>query len=338
MEYRLLGKTGLKVSALCLGAMTFGREAPESDSHAMLDYFAAHGGNFIDTADVYSHGVSEEIIGRWLAGKRRSDYVIATKVRFAMGDGPNDSGLTRQHIMDGVHASLRRLHTDYLDLYQVHAWDPLTPLEETLDTLNDLVRQGLVRYLGASNFRGWQLALALGISRQHGWAEFVALQPQYNLLCRAPEYELLPFAAHEHLAVIPWSPLRGGWLSGKFHRGMSAPPAHTRIETAEQQGWGESWRRYNTEQTWAVIDALEEVAQETGKTSAQVALNWVGSHPAVTAPILGTRTLVQLQNNMGAVGWRLAPEHRARLDAASATPVSYPYDEAAEQQQRSGRE
>lgn len=337
MEYRLLGKTGLKVSALCLGAMTFGREAEETDSHAMLNYFAEHGGNFIDTADVYTHGVSEEIIGRWLSTKRRSDYVIATKVRFAMGDGVNDVGLTRKHILDGVHASLRRLHTDYLDLYQVHAWDPLTPLEETLGTLNDLVHQGLVRYLGASNFRGWQLAQALSVSRRHGWAEFTALQPQYNLLCRAPEYELLPLAAYEQLGVIAWSPLRGGWLSGKFQRGMTAPLAHTRIEKAEKEGWGESWTRYNSEHTWGLIDVLKEIASETGKTPAQVALNWTGSHPAITAPILGTRTLGQLQDNMGAVGWRLTPEHKARLDAASATPVSYPYDEASEQQQWSGR-
>ena len=337
MEYRILGTTGLKVSALCLGTMTFGREVSEADSHAMLDYFVQQEGNFIDTADVYTQGVSEEIIGRWLQGKRRSNYVIATKVRYATGSGANDAGLTRKHIVDGLAASLRRLHTDYIDLYQVHAWDPLTPLEETLGTLNDLVHQGVVRYLGASNFRAWQLGKALSISHQHGWVTFSTLQPQYNLLCRAPEYELFPLALHEGLGIIPWSPLRGGWLSGKFHRGMGQPPAHTRVETAERQGRGESWSRYNTDHTWTVIDALDAVAQETGKSAAQVAINWVRSHPMITAPILGARTLAQLQDNLEASGWQLSADQVAILNKASDVPVSYPYDAAAEQLQQSDR-
>ncbi len=337
MQYRMLGRTGLKVSELCLGAMTFGREANETDSHHMLDRFVAAGGNFIDTADVYTHGISEEIVGHWLKGKRRSDHVIATKVRFAMGEGCNDVGLTRKHIMDGAEASLRRLGTDYIDLYQVHAWDPLTPLEETLSTLNDLVRKGWVRYIGVSNFRAWQLQKAIYTSRMQGWEVVASLQPQYNLLCRATEFELLPLAEHEGVGIIPWSPLRGGWLSGKFHRGMSQPPANTRIEEAEKQGWGEAWSKYNNESTWRVLDALFTVAEQVEKTPAQVALNWLLSRKAVTAPIIGARNMVQLESNLGASGWSLSSEQVAQLDEASHLSVSYPYDEAAEQQQRSGR-
>ncbi|GGJ11835.1 aldo/keto reductase [Alicyclobacillus cellulosilyticus] len=337
MQYRFLGKTGLLVSELCLGAMTFGREADEATSLQILDRFADAGGNFIDTANVYSRGVSEEIVGRWLKGKNREDFVIATKVRFAMGEKPNDVGLSRKHIMAAVEASLRRLGTDYIDLYQVHAWDPKTPLEETLSTLNDLVRRGWVRYIGASNFRAWQLQKAIDLSRQHGWEAFVSLQPQYNLLCRATEYELLPLCEAEGLGVIPWSPLRGGWLSGKFRRGMTAPPEDSRIAQAERQGWSEAWTRYNNEFTWNVLDALHEVAREVEKTPAQVAINWLLQRPAVTAPIIGARNLEQLEDNLGASGWALPPEAVRKLDEASRLPVSYPYDDAAERQQRAGR-
>ncbi len=337
MEYRLLGKTGLKVSDLCLGAMTFGRETSESDSFAILDRFVESGGNFIDTADVYSGGMSEQIVGRWIQQKNRDDYVIATKVRFAMGPGQNDVGLSRKHIIAGVESSLKRLGTDYIDLYQVHAWDNLTPIEETLGTLNDLVRRGLVRYIGASNFRAWQLQKAIYTSRANGWESFSCLQPQYNLLCRATEYELLPLCAQEGLGVIPWSPLRGGWLSGKFHRGMENPPADTRIAAAEAHGWGESWSNYNNDYTWTVIDALFEVAKEAGKTPAQTAINWLLQRQAVTAPIIGARTIEQLDNNLGASGWALTPKQIERLDKASRLPVTYPYDDAAESQQRAGR-
>jgi aryl-alcohol dehydrogenase-like predicted oxidoreductase len=338
MRYRYVGRTGLRVSELCLGAMTFGRETSVEDSHRALDRFADAGGNFIDTADVYSRGRSEEIVGAWLKSRPRDAYVVATKVRFAMGDGPNDLGLSRKHIMASVEASLRRLQTDYIDLYQVHAWDPATPLDETLSTLDDLVRRGYVRYLGASNFRAWQLAQALYTSRAHGWDGFVCLQPQYNLLSRATEFELLPLAAAEGLGVIPWSPLRGGWLSGKYRRGMSAPPPDTRVAVAEQQGWSESWSRYNNEYTWRVIDELVAVASEIGKTPAQVAINWLLSRPVVTAPIIGARSLAQLEENLGAAGWDLPAEAVARLDQASALAVTYPYDAAAENQQRAGRE
>ena len=326
MEFRFLGRTGLKVSELCLGAMTFGREASEEESRRMLDRFAEAGGNFIDTANVYTRGVSEEIVGRWLKTRRREDFVIATKVRFPMGEGPNDVGLSRKHILAEVEASLRRLGTDYIDLYQVHCWDPATPLEETLSTLNDLVRRGLVRYIGASNFTGWQLQKAIDISRANGWEPFVSLQPQYNLLCRSTEWELIPVCLNEGLGVIPWSPLRGGWLSGKYRRGMTAPPPNTRVEEAERQGWGERWSRYANDHTWRVLDALFEVAREVGKTPAQVAINWLLQKPGVTAPIIGARNLEQLEDNLGAAGWSLDPVLVQKLDRASDIELPYPYD------------
>jgi aryl-alcohol dehydrogenase-like predicted oxidoreductase len=251
VEYRYLGATGLKVSELCLGAMTFGREASEDESHRMLDRFADAGGSFIDTANVYGAGTSEEILGRWLAGRPRDECIIATKVRFPMGKGPNEVGLSRKHILASVEASLRRLRTDYIDLYQVHSWDGMTPLRETLSTLHTVVRSGKVRYLGASNFSGWQLQKAIDTSRQMGWEPFVCLQAQYNLLTRTPEWEILPVCQNEGLGVIPWSPLRGGWLSGKFRRGMEGPPADSRVAVAEQHGWGERWSTYNNERTWS---------------------------------------------------------------------------------------
>ena len=337
MQYRYLGRTGLKVSELCLGAMTFGRESSEEVSFQMLDCFVEAGGNFIDTADVYSQGISEEILGRWLQGKQRDELVIATKVRFAMGSGPNDVGLSRKHILSAVDASLRRLNTSYIDLYQVHMWDPGTPLEETLDALHQLVRSGKVRYVGASNYAGYQLQKSIDISRQMGGEAFSCLQPLYNVLDRSCEWELLPVCEAEGVGVIPWSPLRGGWLSGKYRRGMSAPPSDTRIEEAEKQGWGESWALYANERTWQVIDTLLSVANETEKTPAQVALNWLLRKPTVTAPIIGARTMTHLQDNLGASGWSLTSEQVTRLDQASALPLPYPYESLAQQRANRGR-
>lgn len=337
MQYRYLGRTGLKVSELCLGAMTFGRESSEEVSIQMLDCFLEAGGNFIDTADVYSQGTSEEILGRWLQTKHRDELVIATKVRFAMGSGPNDLGLSRKHIMSAVDASLRRLNTDFIDLYQVHMWDPGTPLEETLDALHQLVRSGKVRYLGASNYAGYQLQKAIDLSHQLGGEAFSCLQPLYNLLDRSIEWELLPVCEAEGVGVIPWSPLRGGWLSGKYRRGMSEPPPDTRIEEAEKHGWSESWAVYANERTWQVIDTLTAVAGEVEKTPAQVALNWLLQKPAVTAPILGARTMAHLEDNLGATGWSLTPEQMARLDEASALPLPYPYESLSQQRASRGR-
>jgi aryl-alcohol dehydrogenase-like predicted oxidoreductase len=325
MRYRFLGKTGLKVSELCLGAMTFGRESSEEESRQMLDRFLAAGGNFIDTADVYSRGGSEAVLGRWLKTQSRDDLVIATKVRFPMGEGPNEVGLSRKHILAGVDASLRRLGTDYIDLYQVHCWDNATPLEETLSTLDMLVQSGKVRYIGASNFAAWHLQKAIDVSSFRGWEPFVALQALYNLLDRDLELDLLPVCQNEGVGVICWSPLRGGWLTGKYRRGMTEPPTGTRIEAAEAGGWSERWSLYNTERTWGILDALAAVAAEVGKTPAQAALNWLLARPGVVAPIIGARTLAQLEDNLGATGWSLDPVQTARLDAVSAPPApGYP--------------
>jgi aryl-alcohol dehydrogenase-like predicted oxidoreductase len=326
MDYRQMGRTGLRVSELCLGAMTFGREATEADSFRMLNRFVEAGGNFIDTADVYGKGTSEEILGRWLKGQPRDEFVLATKVRFRTGPGTNDVGLSRKHILSGIDHSLRRLGTDYVDLYQIHQWDATTPLEETLDALNSLVTAGKVRYVGASNVTGYQLQKAVDLSRARGWEPFSCLQPLYNLLDRAIEWELFPVCHNEGVGVIPWSPLRGGWLSGKYRRGMAAPPADTRVEDAEKHGWSERWSKYAIERTWTVIDALLAVADESGKTPAQVALNWVLNRPGITAPIIGVRTLAHLEDNLGAIGWRLSAEQLARLNQASDVPSPYPYD------------
>jgi len=326
MNYRYLGNTGLKVSELCLGAMTFGRETDEKLSRQMLNKFVEAGGNFIDTADVYSQGISEELVGHWLQDVPRDDLIIATKVRFPMGDGSNDVGLSRKHILVGIDASLRRLKTDYLDLYQVHCWDQTTPLEETLSTLNTLVNSGKVRYIGVSNYSGWQLQKAIDLSRQNHWESFVSLQALYNLLDRDIERELLPVCKNEGLGVMCWSPLRGGWLTGKFRRNMSAPPDGTRVKMAEEKGWSESWSAYNTERTWTIMDEFLAVANETGKSPAQVALNWLLNRPGVTCPIIGARTMEQFDDNLNAVGWSLDATQMQRLNSVSEVKAGYPYD------------
>lgn len=326
MQYRYLGRTGLKVSELCLGAMTFGRESTEQLSYQMLDRFVEAGGNFIDTADVYSQGISETILGRWLKNQNRNDFVIATKVRFNMGDGPNDLGLSRKHILSGVDASLKRLDTDYIDLYQIHGWDPGTPLEETLQTLGGLVQSGKVRYIGASNLTAWQLQKAIDISRYNSWEPFSCLQPLYNLLDRELEWDLVPVCLNEGVGIIPWSPLRGGWLSGKYRRGMQTPPEGTRVEEAGQKGWGEAWDIYANERTWSILDALFEISEETGKSPAQVALNWLLQKPGVTAPIIGVRTLAHLEDNLGATEWKLTANQMEKLNQVSKRPLFYPHN------------
>jgi aryl-alcohol dehydrogenase-like predicted oxidoreductase len=326
MNYRFLGRTGLQVSELCLGTMTFGRETTKEVSHQILDRFVEAGGTFIDTADVYTRGASEEIVGRWLKGQPRDDLIIATKVRFPMGEGPNDAGLSRKHILAGVEASLRRLGTDYIDLYQVHCWDGTTPLEETLSTLDSLVQSGKVRYLGASNYAGWQLQKAIDLSRHRGWERFVSLQPLYNLLDRDIELELLPVCQNEGLGIICWSPLRGGWLTGRYRRGMAEPPEGSRVQAATEQGWSESWQVYDNEHTWSVLDVLLSVAEEAGRTLAQVAINWLLQRPGVTSPIVGARTLEHLESNLAATGWVLDGEQMERLNQVSERPLPfYPY-------------
>ena len=323
MELRQLGRTGIRVTEACLGAMTFGRETEEADSRAILDRYLGAGGNFIDTANVYNVGASEEILGRAL-GARRDTIVLATKCRMPMGGDPNQKGASRRVIREQVEASLRRLQTEWIDLYQIHCWDAHTPLEETLSTLNDLVREGKVRYIGASNYTGWQLATALGVAREHGWEPYISIQPQYSLVCRDIERELLPLAEYRGLAVLPWSPLGGGLLSGKYQPG-EAPPADTRA--ADTTPSAVLMRmRIQEERNFAVAQAVHDLAGELGKTMAQVALNWVLHRPGVTAPILGARTVAQIDDNLSAIGWRLDADALARLEDASAIARGYPYD------------
>ena len=303
--------------------MMFGNETDEQTSAQILDTFTESGGNLIDTADVYGEGRSEQVLGRWLKGRRREDHVVATKVWGPTGSGRNDRGLSRKHILDGVEASLRRLGTDYIDLYQVHVWDPGTPLTETLSTLDTLVRSGKVRYVGVSNFCGWQLQKAVDLCHQHGWEPPVTLQPLYNLLDREAEWELLPVCQNEGLGVITWSPLRSGWLSGAYRRGMTAPPADSKVSRPGSH----SWDRYANDRTWRVLDELAAVADEVDSSPAQVAVRWLLQRPGVTAPIIGARSHAYLDDLLGALGWSLTPEQMSRLDAVSQpTRLPYPYN------------
>lgn len=324
MEYSTLGSTGLRVSRLCLGSMIYGDRTEESTGHRMLDSFVEAGGNFVDTADVYGRGTSEEVVGRWLQKRNRDDIVVATKVFGRMAAGPNDDGLSRKHIMQAVDASLRRLGTDYIDLYQVHAWDDVTPIAETLSTLHDLVRLGKVRYLGVSNFAGWQLQKALDLADLRGWERFVCLQPLYNLIDREAEWELMPVAREVGLGVIPWSPLRQGWLGGRYHRGMAAPPAGSRVAHDVEGGISANWTDVANERTWGLLDELDLVAKEAEATVSQVSLRWLLQQPAVTAPIIGPRTPEQLDDALGALDLTLSTEQMDRLTSAS-TPENVPY-------------
>ena len=327
MEYRTLGSTGTVVSTQCLGTMTFGNESSEEVSHAQLDRFVERGGNFIDTADVYSRGASEEIIGRWLAARpgMRDRVVVATKGRFPMGEGVNDAGLTRTHLARALDASLRRLGVETVDLYQAHAWDPLTPVEETLGFFDDAVRAGKIRYAGVSNFLGWQLQKASLLAQFRGLAPIVSLQPQYNLLTRDIEFELVDVCRNENIGILPWSPLAGGWLTGKYRRDQS-PSGATRLGEDPGRGMEAYAPRNAQERTWQVIDALRQVAEGRGVSLSQVALAWVADRPAVTSVILGARTLEQLDDNLAAADLHLSQKETAQLDEASSPIVSdYPY-------------
>ncbi len=328
MEYRTLGRTGCSVSTLALGTMTFGNETDEETSHAQLDRFVEVGGNLVDTADVYSRGVSEEIIGRWLAKRPaevRDQVVLATKGRFATGSGPNAAGLSRRHLDRALDASLRRLGVEAVDLYQVHSWDPITPLDETLRFLDDAVRAGKIHYVGLSNFTGWQLQKAVDIADFRGLSRPVTLQPQYSLLTREIEWEIVPACQSEGLGLLPWSPLGGGWLTGKYQRD-ERPTGATRLGEDPERGVEAYDRRNKVERTWAVVDEVRAVAAERGAGMAQVALAWLADRPAVSSVILGARTVEQLDDNLGAAGLHLTAEETARLDRASdPAAADYPY-------------
>ena len=324
MHYRFLGRTGLKVSEICLGTQTFGWGADEATAHRMADQFVAAGGNFFDTSNIYNRGQSETMLGAWLKQRgNRSDLVVATKVFFPTGDGPNDTGLSRKHIFSQIDASLRRLQTDYVDLYQTHCWDASTSLEETLQAMNDLVRAGKVRYVGASNWAPSQLMRAIMLSAHQGWARFDCLQAEYSLLVRSTEWELLPLCRAEGLGVICWSPLAGGWLTGKYRRDQPPPP-DSRVGRADR--WDDLPEQRETEHTWRIIDALLEISAARDRTPGQVALNWLLRQPGVTAPIIGARTPAQLEDNLASAGWALTADEIAQLNDASAIPLPSPYN------------
>jgi aryl-alcohol dehydrogenase-like predicted oxidoreductase len=328
MRYTTLGRSGTVVSTQTLGTMTFGAEADEPTSGKILEAFVERGGTFLDTADVYSAGVSEEIIGRWLADRPadvRDSVVLATKGRFATGPDVNGVGLSRRHLQRALDASLRRLGVDCVDLYQVHAWDPVTPVEETLATLDDLVRAGKTRYVGLSNYTGWQVQKAVAAARAGGWQPPVTLQPQYNLLVRELEWEVVPSCLDAGLGLLPWSPLGGGWLTGKYLRD-ERPSGATRLGEDPERGVEAYDRRSTQQRTWDVVDAVRDVAAARGSSMAQVALAWLVDRPAVTSVILGARTLEQLTDNLGAAGLQLDDAETELLDKASDPGAAdYPY-------------
>jgi aryl-alcohol dehydrogenase-like predicted oxidoreductase len=326
MEYRQLGRSGLMVSTVTLGTMTMGGKGKFAsvgqvgldEARRQIDLCIDAGVNLIDTADVYSNGASEEIVGEALGGKRKGGVLIATKARFPMGDGPNDRGLSRHHLIQACEASLRRLKTDVIDLYQVHQWDGITPLEETLDALDLLVRQGKVRYVGCSNYSGWHLMKALRVSERDRLPRFVSQQIHYTLEAREAEYELAPIALDEGLGILVWSPLAGGLLSGKHRRGVT--PEGTR----QLAGWTEPPIR-DEERLWSIVDVLVDIAGARNVSAAQVALAWTLGRPAVASLIIGGRNEAQLRDNLAAANLQLTAEERARLDKVSALPLIYPY-------------
>ena len=325
MEYRKLGNSGAIVTAYCLGTMTFGKESDEATSFEIMDNFVEAGGNFLDTADVYSDGTSEEIVGRWLKGKKQRDLVIATKGRFPMGDGPNHLGLSRKHLAEALDASLRRLGVEQIDLYQMHAWDALTPLDETLRFLDDSIRNGKIAYYGFSNFLGWHVTKAVWLAKLNHYQPPVTLQPQYNLLVRDIEHEVIPACQDAGMGLLPWSPLGGGWLSGKYKRDQM-PTGATRLGENPNRGMEAFESRNAEERTWQVISAVQDVAEARGISMAQVALAWTAQRPAVTSVIIGVRTVEQLRYNLGAASLVLEPAEMEKLDSVSAPRMSdYPY-------------
>lgn len=327
MEYRLLGHSGLKVPALSFGVATFGGgtdffrawgETDEKEASRLVDVCLDAGVNLFDTADVYSNGLSEEILGKAIAGKR-DRLLISTKATFRIGKGPNDVGSSRHHIIPSVEASLRRLGTDYIDIYHMHGFDASTPIEETLDTLNTLVRAGKIRYIACSNFSGWHLMKSLAISEKYGWARYVAHQVYYSLAGRDYEAELMPLGLDQKVSALVWSPLGWGRLTGKIRRNQPMPEASRLHKT------GSLGPQISDEYLYQVVDALDEVAKETGKSVPQIALNWLLRRPTVASVIIGARNEEQLRQNLEAVGWNLTDGQVAKLDAASKPVLPYPY-------------
>jgi aryl-alcohol dehydrogenase-like predicted oxidoreductase len=326
MDYRQLGRSGLRVSRLTLGTMTFGgrgafRNVGETDlegARRQIDIALDAGVNLIDAADVYSAGAAEEIVGEALAG-RRDRALLATKARFPMGSGPNDAGLSRHHLIEACEASLRRLRTDHIDLYQVHEWDGQTPVEETLGALDSLVRSGKVRYVGCSNFGGWQVMKALGIAQRTALPEYVSQQVYLSLQERSAEYEIVPSAIDQGLGLLIWSPLAGGLLSGKYRRGRDWPAGSR--HTSE---WSEP-PIYDEDKLYDTIETLVEIAEQHGVSAAQVALAWLLARPGVTSVIVGSRTDTQLADNLAAASLELTPQEHARLETVSRPPLIYPF-------------
>jgi aryl-alcohol dehydrogenase-like predicted oxidoreductase len=327
MEYRQLGRSGLRLSQLILGTMTFGgrgnfQAVGDTDldgARRQIDMALDAGVNVIDTADVYSGGAAEEIVGRALADGRRDRVLLATKARFPMGPGPNDAGLSRHHLIEACEASLRRLQTDHIDLYQLHEWDGQTPLEETLGALEHLLQSGKVRYIGCSNFAGWQVMKALGIARERRLPEFVSHQIYLSLQERSAEYEVVPSAVDQGLGLLIWSPLAGGLLSGKYRRGQPAPAGSRRASE-----WTEP-PIYDEDKLYDTIDVLIEIASEYGVSAAQIALAWLLRRPGVTSVIVGARTDEQLADNLAAANLELAPDDAARLEQVSRPTLIYPF-------------
>ncbi|MET4569728.1 aldo/keto reductase [Rhodanobacter soli] len=327
MDYRYLGTSGFKVPALGFGAGTFGGKGPlfsawghtdVTEAKRLIDICLDAGVNLFDTADVYSEGASETILGAALKG-RREQAIISTKISLRAGDGPNDAGASRHHLIGGVERALKRLGTDYIDLLQLHHFDAMTPVEQVMSTLDDLVRAGKLRYLGASNFSGWQLMKSQAASDKLGYSRFVANQTYYSLVGRDYEWELMPLGLDQGLGAIVWSPLGWGRLTGKIRRGQPLPPGSRLHDTA---GFAPP---VDEERLYRVVDALDAVAAETGRSVPQVALNWLLQRPTVSSVLVGARNEQQLRDNLGAVGWALDAAQVARLDAASAVMPSYPY-------------
>jgi aryl-alcohol dehydrogenase-like predicted oxidoreductase len=323
MRRVFLGSSGLVVSELAMGTQTFGWGAEETTAHAMADRFAEAGGILFDSSSTYNKGASERMLGSWSKSrKNRHKIALASKVFFATGDGPNDMGLSRSHILQSVEESLRRLHTDYIDLYQAHCFDMSTPLEETLRVFEDLVRSGKVRYLGVSNFTASQLTRAVMLERMRDWSALVSLQAEYSLLVRSTEWELLPVCREEGLALLAWSPLAGGWLSGKYTK-EQPPDRESRVGRGDR--WDDQPAQRESDLTWRIIDCLKEIARRREKTSSQVALNFLLRMSDLVVPIFGARTMEQLEENLGSVGWELTKEEVDLLNSASAVPLPYPY-------------